>query len=59
LLADEPPLVVDGSYGIKTFRAVKAFQTAAGITVDGFAGPQTFAAIEQELDRQRSASATP
>ena len=44
------PLTVDGSYGRETKRAVMAFQKAAGITVDGLAGPQTWAAISQKLE---------
>jgi len=42
-------LIVDGSYGRLTRAAVREFQIAVGITVDGLAGPQTFAAIEAEL----------
>ena len=44
------PLTVDGSYGRETKRAVLAFQTAAGITADGLAGPQTWAAIADKLE---------
>ena len=32
---------IDGSYGPKTLAAVKAYQTANKLTVDGIAGPQT------------------
>jgi lysozyme family protein len=46
-LGVDPPLVVDGSYGRRTRTAVEAFQTKAGITADGLAGPQTWAAIEK------------
>src|SRR5262249_38481933 len=38
-------LVVDGLYGPRTIDAVKAFQTKAGITVDGLAGLVTQAAL--------------
>lgn len=36
---------VDGVYGSKTQAAVRAFQKANGLTVDGVAGPKTLAAI--------------
>jgi hypothetical protein len=36
---------VDGDYGTATKDAVKAFQQAAGITVDGVAGPETVRAL--------------
>lgn len=38
-------LEVDGSYGPATTAAVKAFQTAKGLTVDGIAGPRTLAVL--------------
>jgi Putative peptidoglycan binding domain len=36
---------VDGGFGRKTKKAVKAFQTARGLTPDGVIGPQTWAAL--------------
>jgi putative chitinase len=48
-LGTEPPLIVDGSFGLATVTAVKAFQQAKGLEVDGKVGPQTVAAIEQAL----------
>lgn len=39
------PLVVDGSYGRRTRAATAAFQQANNLTVDGLAGPQTWAAL--------------
>jgi lysozyme family protein len=40
-----PPLVVDGSYGRMTRRAVEDFQDRSSLTVDGLAGPETVAAL--------------
>ena len=45
----ERPLLVDGSYGRMTRRAVMAFQEAAGLAVDGVAGPLTRAEIAKKL----------
>jgi hypothetical protein len=39
------PGPLDGEYGPATAAAVRAFQTAAGIEVDGIVGPQTRAAL--------------
>lgn len=36
---------VDGIFGSKTLAAVKSFQKAKGLTVDGIAGPQTLKAL--------------
>lgn len=36
---------VEGGFGYSTFLAVKAFQLANGLTVDGVVGPQTWQAI--------------
>ena len=44
-LGETPPIADDGSYGKQTKRAVMAFQQAHGLEVDGFAGPQTIAAL--------------
>ena len=40
---------IDGSFGPKTDTAVKSFQKANGITVDGIVGPQTWEAIFNKL----------
>jgi putative chitinase len=48
-LGEEPPLKIDGLFGLATVAAVKAFQQAKGLDVDGKVGPQTEAAIEQAL----------
>lgn len=40
-----PPLIEDGDFGRKTSIALRAFQEANNLTVDGIAGPQTFEAL--------------
>lgn len=52
-LGADPKLVVDGRYGPNTKQAVREFQAAAGIKVDGIAGPVTEAAIKLRLDTIR------
>jgi peptidoglycan hydrolase-like protein with peptidoglycan-binding domain len=46
----ETHLVVDGKFGPATADAVTWFQTCAGIQVDGIVGPQTRAALEDNLN---------
>ena len=50
---------VDGIFGRRTENAVKSFQRATGIAVDGIAGPQTFAKItaltRQDVVKKESA----
>lgn len=48
-LGADPQLMVDDNYGRATRHAVMAFQKASGLTVDGLAGPQTWAAIDAKL----------
>nr|PZN06670.1 MAG: hypothetical protein DIU64_13570 [Caldicoprobacter oshimai] len=43
---------VDGIFGDKTEAAVKAFQKAYGLTVDGIAGPATLGKIDELLTKQ-------
>jgi putative chitinase len=52
-LGADPKLVVDGHNGPATRQAVKNFQTSAGLTADGVAGPVTKAAIELRLGAVR------
>lgn len=49
-------LRVDGSYGRFTRMAVRAFQAAHGLAVDGLAGPLTLAAVEAALSASSSSS---
>jgi len=45
ILGASPPLTVDGNLGPMSVAAIKAFQTAHGLTADGIAGPQTKTAL--------------
>lgn len=42
-------LVVDGSFGSATEKAVKAFQKKYGLTVDGIAGPNTIKKLDEVI----------
>lgn len=48
LSANGHTLIADGIFGAATEAAVKAFQAAAGLMVDGIAGSKTRAALAQE-----------
>jgi len=54
-LGADPKLDVDGRYGPATRQAVRNFQAAVGIAVDGIAGPVTEAAIKLSLNTIRGA----
>lgn len=45
-----PKVALDGVYGAMTTRAVRAFQTRQGLTVDGIAGAATKGRLDQLLD---------
>jgi hypothetical protein len=44
-LDPKPNLKVDGDFGAATYKALRAYQTQAGIQVDGVAGNQTWASL--------------
>ncbi len=48
-LGASPKLDLDGIVGPSTRNAVRAFQLASGITVDGLIGDETFAAIDRAI----------
>ena len=50
------PGAADGTYGATTAQAVKAFQTANGLTADGIAAAGTIASINTALANSTSAS---
>lgn len=53
------PGPIDGIFGERTEAAVKAFQKAARIAVDGVVGPQTWGAIEAALAARQEAKPAP
>lgn len=48
--AGDPPGPVDGRYGPLTEHAVRRFQAAHGLQVDGIAGPRTWAVLSTPTD---------
>lgn len=55
-LGASPQLVVDGSYGRMTKRAIRAFQKAHSLEADGIAGPETWTAINTLLAASTAAN---
>ena len=51
-----PELGVDGSYGNQTKKAVEHFQRNYGLTVDGFAGPETIGALKIAVAAAKAAT---
>jgi len=47
----------DGVFGASTTTAVRAFQTAKGLGVDGIVGPQTWAALAPQIQQGASGAA--
>jgi len=43
------PGAIDGKYGPRTEKGVKAFQAAEGLTADGVVGPKTLAALRKQI----------
>jgi len=56
LLALGYTLTASNVYDDATFAAVRAFQTQNGLTADGLAGSQTFAALKSDSARQATAA---
>lgn len=59
LLSPSPNLRVDGVYGAATRNAVIAYQTQMGLSVDGWAGRLTQAAIDAALAKYAPAAIPP
>lgn len=53
LIAHGITVGVDGKYGEQTEKAVKAFQLAKRLTVDGVVGPVTWAALEKDREQDK------
>lgn len=56
LLGLDPALMLDGNYGRRTRNAVRQFQAAHGLAVDGIAGPVTIGAVETALAAAKAGS---
>lgn len=52
-------LVIDGSFGDRTDRSLKAFQKKMGLTVDGVAGPKTIEALKNAQKKSAKEDVTP
>jgi murein DD-endopeptidase MepM/ murein hydrolase activator NlpD len=54
-----PSATVDGDFGSHTYEALRRFQVREGITADGIAGPETFAALRAPIPRSPLRMARP
>lgn len=52
------PGAVDGTMGQKTQKAIRAFQEAHGLSVDGKVGPRTWAKLESYLPHPESSTSS-
>ncbi|WP_054967252.1 peptidoglycan-binding domain-containing protein [Alicyclobacillus ferrooxydans] len=48
--------VIDGAFGPNTESAVKAYQSAYGLSVDGIVGPNTWSSLQQWLAQDGTSS---
>lgn len=53
VIAGYGPLPSDGFFGVETEKAVKDFQQASGLKVDGWAGPRTLDALGKAVAKKR------
>jgi murein DD-endopeptidase MepM/ murein hydrolase activator NlpD len=54
-----PSGTFDGDFGLHTYEALRRFQVREGITADGIAGPETFAALRGPVPRSPLSMARP
>jgi N-acetyl-anhydromuramyl-L-alanine amidase AmpD len=52
-------LVIDGGFGAKTDKSLRAFQKKMGLTVDGVAGPKTIEALKNAQKKTAKEDSTP
>jgi hypothetical protein len=52
------PGIIDGAMGPNTRKAIREFQSANGLLVDGIAGPRTWAALDRALTKSGAPAGT-